>query len=453
MLDTARVSAGARPGARPAVAVVGGGASGVAVAHALARRGIAVRLFERAERLGGRSASADLAGREVTLGGKNIGKRYRRFRTFLADLGEDRFDYFGLNTTRVEGASEQTIDSSRAAASAAALLRGLPLRDAAKLSALVACVAAHERNRYLDSRLFATLGERADDRPLADHFGEALQRRILRTMTVRMNGAEPDEAYLGNFGTNLGMLLDSYEQLSDGLSHAFDKFAERTDAALGVDVAAATPQVGGGWELATADGAERFDHVVLAMPAAQAASVVSAAPRLAGLLREVSYHPAAVIVASYAGDVMTPAVRAVTFDPGEPLSNAGAYGTESLDVVRYTFSGRAARTLLERDPSDEDLVRQAESLLAEKTGRALPERRASVGARWAEAYCAYLPRHASWMRSVDAELERLPGLHLTGDWVRGVSLEACFRAGELCAARVTADRSGGVTQAEQEAMA
>ena len=64
------------------------------------------------------------------------------------------------------------------------------------------------------------------------------------------------------------------------------------------------------------------------------------------------------------------------------------------------------------------------------------DRRNVAVQRWPAAYCAYLPLHADFLDLVDSALAELPGLHLTGDYLRGASIEACFRSARECAARV-----------------
>lgn len=46
-------------------------------------------------------------------------------------------------------------------------------------------------------------------------------------MSVRMNVAEPDEAYLGSFGTKLGMGLNGFGQLSSRLGRVIEQIAAR----------------------------------------------------------------------------------------------------------------------------------------------------------------------------------------------------------------------------------
>ncbi|MEB0303705.1 hypothetical protein QN348_22725, partial [Mucilaginibacter sp. 5C4] len=59
---------------------------------------------------GGRSASSTIGDKNVTFGGKNIGTKYELFREFVAEVDGGTFEYFGLNSSRVEGGRIKTID-------------------------------------------------------------------------------------------------------------------------------------------------------------------------------------------------------------------------------------------------------------------------------------------------------------------------------------------------------
>jgi oxygen-dependent protoporphyrinogen oxidase len=133
-----------------------------------------------------------------------------------------------------------------------------------------------------------------------------------------------------------------------------------------------------------------------------------------------------VIVARYREPVFTPSVRAIVFGPDQPLSNAGAYGAGRLDTVRYTFSGRAAREAIESEPAA--LLRRAETLLGAHTPVRTEQRRDFVARRFDDGLCAYAPHHADWRAALGESLRDVGGLALAGDYLRGASIEACFRA-------------------------
>lgn len=428
------------------VAVVGGGISGISAAVALQRRGDRPLLLDSGDVLGGRVGLHHLGDRPIMMGGKNIGHRYTHLRSLLAELDRvdgsngGTFQDFGINTSTVRGRRLLPLDSSRPLTSLRSLLRMGTPRDLVRLTRLARSVRQHEGARFLGSPHFRRLAERHDDPALTDYFSPRMTSSLLRLATVRMNGAEPDEAYLGNFGTNLGLLTDTFEQLDRGLGPALDRVPELVDVRLRSLVTGLRPHAGGiemQWDTSSSSQSavtthsQHVDGVVVALPAHAAAPLLEPQqPALARLLGTVRYFPATVVVAKYADDVFAPDVRAVAMGNG-PCSNAGAYGTEDLDLVRYTFSGRRGRLDSPTTEEVDRLIADAETRLAESLGRPTPDRLDWTWKHWPAAYCAYT-RHHAWLRDQIAhEMRPLTGrLALAGDYLLGASLEACCRSGD-----------------------
>jgi oxygen-dependent protoporphyrinogen oxidase len=418
----------------PRVAVVGGGVSGLAAAFHLARCGCSVELIERDSDLGGRLGPGMLGERAVMLGGKNIGRRYTSLRGFIGAFGHHPFEAFGINASRVEHGTVRTLDSTRRARTARnALGVGSP-RDLLRLAGIAARVHRDPANRFLDSPLSAALGARYDRAPVSAHFGEKLTRNLLRPMGIRSNGAEPDELYLGNFPTNLGLLMDTYDQLQHGIQPVLEAFARRVPTRLETLAHSVMFEDGrvSGLSVTEAQAREReraYDGVVVATTARAAAQLVRDlhAP-LAGELEHVSYFAGAVALVEYDRPVFNAEVRALALDDG-PCSNAGSYGINDRHIVRYTFSGREARQSLAAPELRETWIDQAEQRLREHIPIAGAQRVHSVSRNWSTAYCGYVPEHARFLARVRASLAELPGLTLAGDYLLGSSLEACFRSG------------------------
>jgi protoporphyrinogen/coproporphyrinogen III oxidase len=418
-------------------AVVGGGVTGIATTYYLRRLGHEAELIEQASVIGGRSRPEKLGARHITLGGKNIGRHYRLFREFTATMGDHRYEHFGINASRVQGGKLRTLDRTRPRSGLLRFVSGASARDLGVFLYLCSRVRVNEDNRFLGSRYFQSLSECHDHRPLSAYFGPGLLKAVIRPMTIRMNGAEPDECYLGNFGTNLGMLLDSYDQLSMDMNDLFKQFEELGPVWLNTRAE----------ELLITDGAvtglklhrgekhevRHYEGVVLATPAPAAAQLVRPhLPSLADSLDQVRYSPAAVIVAEYDRPVFDMDVRALLFDDAQPLSNAGAYGMHERHVVRYTFSGRVARCYLGLDADMETLLTSAEHQLDQHMPVSANRRRGYVARQWSCGYCAYLPYHGRFLRKVYKDVSSVYGLFLAGDYLRGASLEACFRSARDC---------------------
>ncbi|MGC1851853.1 MAG: FAD-dependent oxidoreductase, partial [Solirubrobacterales bacterium] len=237
-------------------------------------------------------------------------------------------------------------------------------------------------------------------------------------------------------------IVDSYEQLHGGMHEVVAAAATRSYVRLQTE--ARSLLVEGGrvrgllLEAPTGERAtERFDGVVLATPAHAAARLIDGlAPRLAALLDEVRYFPVTVLLVEYERPVFDPNVRAIVFGADRPLSNAGAYGVNELNVVRYTFSGRPARSLTEDEPDPELLTRIAEDTLAPFAALAGNRRVAVVARRMSPGLCAYHSDQAALLRALTTPTAAVPGLTLSGDYLRGCSIEACFAAAEEAVAAI-----------------
>ncbi|MFI9402382.1 protoporphyrinogen/coproporphyrinogen oxidase [Nocardia sp. NPDC052316] len=419
------------------VAVVGAGVSGIAAALALHRAGRTVEILERADRIGGRLGFAELDGGEVLLGGKNIGRGYSRFRAMLDSLGGTGYEPFGINTSRLVAGRLVSLDSDHRAETLHGILRMCDWRDLSTLDSLARKVRSADSARFLGSELTRKLG-RHDDRPLSAHFGKRTTAHFLRPITVRMNGAEPDEAYYGTFPTNMGMLLDKFEQPTVGLSTLLTRITEFVEIQYRTTVTRIT-QADDGVVLDLVDaagrpGQARYDAVVVGTPAYAAAPLLDPlSAALADLLRSVRYYPATVAVVRYVHNVFAADVRAIALD-GQPCSNAGSYGKETRNIVRYTFSGRYGRSTDPTEATVLDLVTDAEQQLRTHLGTVRQQRTAAAVRHWPQAYCGYLPHYSDFLDTLTAAAAALPRIALAGDYLLGTSLEACCRSGERAAA-------------------
>jgi oxygen-dependent protoporphyrinogen oxidase len=323
-------------------------------------------------------------------------------------------------------------------------MHGCRAADIVLFTRLALRVKRHDAEGFIGGPRFRATARWADMKPLARHFSPRFTRLVLRPLTVRMNGAEPDEVYLGNFGTNLRMLLDDFDQLRHGFSRLTAQFAAHVAVRLSTEVIDLVVRAGRvtGVRVAGPSGAVEelyYDGVVLAMPAPLAAALLR--PHVPGAARHlcsIRYFPVSVVVAEYEQDVFEPERRAFVFDEAEVLVNAGAYAEEERNIVRYTFAGRGARPALANNVDLEKLVRAGEAALGRYARPEPARRRALVGAHFDHGLCAYSPHHAERLDRLAEELAPLPNLHLTGDYVQGASLEACVRAGSDCAAAVNA---------------
>jgi oxygen-dependent protoporphyrinogen oxidase len=233
------------------------------------------------------------------------------------------------------------------------------------------------------------------------------------------------------------MILDSYEQFTHGLAPMLDACVEAFDIRLNTTVQDLLVEDGCvcGVRVSDAGGETRELRgagVILATPAPTAAALTAPLlPRLSERLRSVAYYPVTLVLAQYDRPIFSPSVRAIVFDRWYALSNAGAYGVNDLNVVRYTFSGRTARRVTEAMDADA-LLDCAETTLSQHVAVDRRWRQQVVVRRFNPGLCAYTPHHTAFLDQITVEAQRIAGLYLTGDYVKGASIEACFRAASAC---------------------
>jgi protoporphyrinogen/coproporphyrinogen III oxidase len=425
--------------------IVGGGASGLAAAFFLKQLGMDCEIVERDKRIGGRMGTVELGDRSLDCGGKNIGKRYTLFRQFAASLGTHPLEYFGLNSSQVQNGKIKTFDSNARWRSMWELARGASASDMVRFAGLLLRVKRDEVNGYLGSAYSRELAQQYDRLPVSEYFSPEFRRRIIRPMTVRMNGAEPDEVYMGNLASNVRMLLDTYEQFRHGLAPLLNSFLDRYEVHLNTAVESLVVTRGRVTGVRVRDahgnaGELNGAGVILATPAPIAAELAEpVVPAVSQDLRSVAYYPVTLIVAEYDRPVFSANVRALVFDESEVVSNAGAYGVNDLHLVRYTFSGKTSRKHIRTSTDNEALLRAGEAALSKHLPFDARSRRRFVAKRFGRGLCAYTPYHGRFIERVHEELKNVAGLHITGDYVQGASIEACFRSAFACVERLAQD--------------
>ncbi len=252
-------------------------------------------------------------------------------------------------------------------------------------------------------------------------------------MAKREQGGSP-------MGTRLHSFRDGMEELITALTR---KVGERIEVEARVDRLEAA---GSGWIAHLEDGRrEEAEAVVVTMPAPRTAALLDGvAPATVAGLREIPYSPVAVV-----------ALLWDTARVGHPLDGYGFLAPGGRFPVlgclfeSTVFTGRAPdgkvllRTLVggARNPQaterpEEEIVKSAVDALRPLLDLAGDP--ASVRCVvWPGAIPQYDVRHPERLRTIEKELRRLPGLHLAGAALRGVSVnhlvaDATRAAAEVC---------------------
>jgi len=313
-------------------------------------------------------------------------------------------------------------------------------RDFSRLFQLSRIVRSRPEEGMLGGPRFAELSELRDHLPLSSWFAPRTSRAFLRPITLRMNGAEPDGYFLGCLGSNLKMVFDSYDQLSHGMGDLLQRFAATLPVSFGTRAVrllrAGSRVVGVETEQHGVRQQRLYSNVVLALPASASARLLGSEPIQADL-NAIVYNPVTLVVARYRRAIFDRKLRAIVFDPQSPLSNAGCYGIGDLNVVRYTLSGRAAAGIDETaEPAE--VLRLAEGQLRRFVDVRESDRAGFVYQHFGHGLCAYGPYHHRFIERLLAWERGVPGLSVTGDYLRGASIEACFQSAFECVERLKA---------------
>ncbi|MER5586755.1 FAD-dependent oxidoreductase [Streptomyces asoensis] len=285
----------------PTTAVVGGGIAGLAAATALAERGVRVTLLEREPALGGR-----LAGQSVKLNDGSTVTMSRGFHAFFRQY----YNLRGLlrrtdpGLTRLTGLPDYPLrhssglhDSFRrvprtppwSALGFVALSPTFGLRDLARMNPVAALPLLDVRVPEVYERLD---GVSAHDFLHSVRFPEAAHHLAFEVFS-RSFFADPRELsaaemvlmfHIYFLGSAEGLLFDvPDEPFPDALWEPLAGYLRGHGAELRTSTAVESvePTADGGHVVATRDGEQRYDAVVLALDTAGLRSVVGSSPRLA----------------------------------------------------------------------------------------------------------------------------------------------------------------------------
>lgn len=452
------------------VCVIGAGATGLACAHALARSGRDVVCLEAAERAGGVVQSRREEGFLFEDGPNTIQASARTFRALCGELGiaDDLIVSNAAAKTRylfLHGALHALPKSP------AELPRTKVLSARAKLRVMSEPLRKHRapdpaaEEPTLGAFLEARLGKEAA-RTLGGAFVRGVYAAELDELGARSafprlwemaneHGGLVRGLFAGRRGDAAEPAPGPETKRSDlfsfpeGLSTLTDALARELGPRLRTNTPVQDIERGpGGWSVQLERGEPVTARaVVLTVPAPQAHRMLSmAAPERTrlGALRDIGHASVAIVHLGLAGPELPPGFGFLV-----PPTEAGHPRAPRVLGTLFTsrlFAGRAPAghgsvTSIYRGEHVQDLDERAlEAQALEDLGRALgPDTehrvvRAAVR-RWREVIPRYSVGHARRMQDLELSIRRaLPGLHLAGSYVGGVSVEDRLAYGRKLAA-------------------
>jgi len=457
------------------IAIVGGGITGLAAAHRLGelaaqadRPPPAVVVFEAASRAGGIVSTARTGGLVIEEGPDSFLTEKPEALALLARLGLEG----EVRGTRPEFRRSFVVRNGRP----------VPTPEGFYL------LAPTRLGPMITSPLFSPLGKLRmalepliprreargdDDESLASfvtrRLGPETLERIAQAMVGGIYGAPPEELSLDatfprflalerehgsvirglkrsrRAGGASGARYGLFATLDGGLQGLVDALVSRLPVGalrLGALVESAAPAPGGGWSVAARGSApERFDAVILALPAAGAARLAAGFdPALAAALSAFTAGSSVTLSLAYpAGAIAHPLDGA-----GLVVPRAEAPALSGLIGVSFThrkFEHRAPggtallRLFWGEDAlalDDGELAARGHGALSALLGAGRPPDAHHV-ARWPGGMPRYRVGHRTRVRAARAAALQHPGLALAGNSYEGIGLPDCIREGEAAA--------------------
>jgi len=434
------------------VAVAGAGPAGMAAAFRLSRAGARVTVLEAAAAVGGRTLTAALDGVRIDTAAQLFSSGDTRMLALLREAGGDgvAVPAPGRDALWRRGKAHEVVYGSVASMlGSGALPLSLKLRLGAKYLPFLARHAADLSTDALERAAAAGLDREPigawGERELGRDFVDLLVHPLLATLY----GMTPEEASAGFYhalargGAALQILT-----LRGGAS-TFCEVLARAVAAGGGQVRTGTPvralRAGAdGVEIGLDGGAERFDAVVLAVPAPVARELVGGSmPELGDWLAGVSVRPTATLAITTDRPL---GVRwfGLSFARGESRA-AGALCALEAKPAGLVPPGRGALVAFPLPHTGERLLGATpqEALRALLPDLALPfpgiEQwiRAVELYRWPHGWTLFPAGYLAHLGRFRAgRLESEPRLALAGDYLHAPTVEGAVASGLRAAERV-----------------
>ena len=441
------------------IAILGGGIAGLTAAWQLHQLGCPFTLYEATARLGGtvetvqregftiefgpdgwiseKPWAAELA-RELGLGDELIGSNDATRVTWIVRQGKLIAIPDGMRMmvpANLEALAGSALFSPKALAAYAAepgLAAALRLASPDQDESIAAFIARHFGSEVLDT-IAAPL--------LSGVFGgrvETLSARAVLPQFVAM------ERHHGSLIAGLQTAIAArgvqpprpiFTTLESGTQTLIDRMAAAlpgNELRLGT-IVRALARADGGWLVTTAAGAQRYDRVILALPAHAAAPLLAPASARAAQLLSLEESSAILIAFAFTTPFDLPQGFGFLAPAGESALLAATFVDQKYPA-RVPAGGRLLRAFFggpaesPHDPrSDADLAALALAELRRILPDELPDPAFTLARRWPRSLPQYAVGHLERMAELETLTREHAGLHLLGNAYRGVGLPDLIR--------------------------
>jgi oxygen-dependent protoporphyrinogen oxidase len=431
----------------PRIAVIGGGAAGLAAAWKLVTSGAEVTLFERAEHLGGRARSEELDSCIVDTGAQLFASGFSTLRRTAREVGAESLLLRspGRDAVYRDGRIHPIVYGS---VSSMVTSSALPALLKLKLARYVPFLMRHARQ--LDaSDPVAAGGDALDTGSVADWGREELGQDFVELLAYPLLGAyygcAPERMSVALYHALAKAGLDvTVYGVRGGTGALLQSIADaakarHADIRTGVEVTSVRV-AGAGVRLEYGGETAEFDAAIVALPAPLVTTMTELPPPVADWLKRVEFAPAAVLAL-----VVNRSINADFF-------GLSLLRSEISELVAICVQAKKANGLV---PSDRGLLiclgsPQANASLVEDSEgaaermiaaveRVLPGTRERITRaklyRHQLGYPVFYPGYLKHLRRFPAD--SLPrGIALAGDYLVGPTVEGALRSGERAAEAV-----------------
>jgi oxygen-dependent protoporphyrinogen oxidase len=460
---------------RPQVVIVGGGMSGLATAHFIHSTlgaGVRLTLLEAGPKLGGKVATQDFSGHLVDTGPDALLIRVPAMAALLEELGLSdqlvapaglgahvwsRGRLRRLPTGTLFGVPDRLLPllksqlMSPAGLARAALDLVLPRRRAATSDPSIADLVIPRLGTQVFDRLVEPLlggvhagraAELSAHSTVPDIEALARKNRSLYFGLRKMRRHAPPSTGAPVLITLAGGLVRLVDELVGRLAGA--------DLRVDAEVRRITA-VDNGYRVELTDGESiPADAVVLATQAfATAGLLAELSPAATAVLTDIPYVDVATIWLAYPRSALGRPLDGTGFlvPPEEGKLLVGCtwssakwphLADDNLVLIRCMVGRRGDRRWMDMD--EQTLVRRVQDELVEAMGLTAGPVHHQIHP-WPQAMPQYLVGHQDRLKALDAAIQHLPGLYLTGAAYRGVGLASCVADAKRTAAVVAQDFS------------
>jgi oxygen-dependent protoporphyrinogen oxidase len=424
------------------VAVVGGGITGLAAAYEAMLGGADVTLYEASDRLGGKIVTGSFDGRPVDAGPD----------AFLARVPH------AVELCRELGLGDELV--APAAGSASVWTRGaLRALPEGLVLGVPTDVLGLARSGILSARGVARAGldlvlpqSRFGDDPsvgevVSARFGREAAERLVEPLLGGIHAGRIDRLSMASTAPQLAAAVGRHRSLLRGLRGVPASLDGPVFNSLRGGMARLVERL----EEVLREGGVRFclgaavdslpdaDRVVVALPAARSAALLSSAsPAAAAELAAIEHASVTLVTLAYpalplsGSGFLVPAVDGRLMTACSFGSNKWPHWAGDGRTVLRVSAGRAGDDRA-MHLSDDEVVSALSSELGEAAGIASPPLAARV-TRWVDGFPQYAPGHAARVARIESALATdAPHVRVAGAALHGVGIPACIASGRAAA--------------------